>query len=169
MLLLVSDDEAQDLRFLQPPSFDALSLQQIQGFFSGQSQDVCQVVQPVEHTLAFDDAHATILRDRNLLGLASDPFTVLFKLLLSSAPCRCSSMFIDLFDADLQSCTNWPMVADSDLPSPIILALDPAQASVEYSIAPCWSSLLLAGVIIVSTNVVFVCRRERNWHLLEHA
>jgi len=64
MLLLVSDDEAQDLRFLQPPSSDALSLQQIQSFFSGQSQDVCQVVQPVEHTLAFDDAHATIPRDK---------------------------------------------------------------------------------------------------------
>jgi hypothetical protein len=84
----------------QPPSSNALSPQQIQGFFSGESQDVCQIVQPIEQTLAFTNAHAIISKD-NLLGFASDPFTVLFKLLLSSAPRRCSPMFIDLLDADL--------------------------------------------------------------------
>ena len=51
--------------------------------------------------------------------------------------------------------------------SPVFELLDLTQASVEQAVAPGWRALFLRRVVVVGADIVLVCGRKVDRHLVE--
>lgn len=74
---------------------------------------------------------------------------------------------IDSLHPDLECAADRPVVADPDLVSSILELLDTSRASIQQPIAPGRRALLLAGVVLISANVVLIGRSEGDGRFAE--
>lgn len=100
------------------------------------------------------------MKVRNLPSLRSQPPLLILELLLAGLPCCSSFLRQNRFDANLEGGTDGSVIGGTDLVASVFELLDAADAAIQDAVAPGGRTLLLARIVLITTNVVFIGWRK---------